>query len=366
MGDLECDKTCTVFSFPDGSPAVDATTTFDLNGHTLRYSAAAYESIPNNSFELWSGNQPADWKVVAGSVEPRSTKDWQPMSGKLVLYSPGAVTLESATVSLPAARAYHGYVTIGRAAESDIKLEVLDAAGTTRCAVTKPGFFRGQSIACRFDSTGPDSYRLRLTTKGYAYLDRSGIVPLGDHGVAVATSWSLSASNSNHLPMVENLAGLQIPGSGDDASPQHYNRLEVKNGRIEAAHENQESYGVYTSGTTRVTLHDLTIVAEGLKSHTVSAGGEIHHSTLIAHMPWYFARENSDEENVILRGGEFHDNVAIGGQGVIRLGGPGPRSTTTTCATTPRPPTTMPSSTAAPCPPRSTTTSSTPSRAAAS
>jgi len=321
MGDISCDKTCTVFGFDDGNPSADAKTTFDLNGYTMTYSAAAYEALPNNGFEQWSAGLPTDWTVVSGTVEERGTAQWMPMHGDSVLYAPGAVVLESAPIQLPAARAYHGYVTVGRAADTDITLEVLDASDQVACSETKPGFFRGQSFACRFDAPAAGQYRLRLTTAGDAYFDRTGIVPIGDYGVGVFTSWSLSDSNSDQNPVVQNLAGASIPETGDHASPERSNNLEVKNGSIIAAHENQLSYGVSLSGIVRLELHGVRIEAQGLKSHSVSAGGDMYQNHLEVDMPWYFARENSTEENVVLGGGSFHHNAAIGGQGVIRLRG---------------------------------------------
>lgn len=323
MGDLQCDKTCTVFGLHDGNPDVEAVTVLDLNSYTMTYTAAAYESVPNNGFEEWSGDDPVDWTVVSGSVEPRDTAQWMPMHGDNVLYTPGAVVLESAPIQLPAARAYHGYVTVGRAADSDITLEVIGADDQVACSETEQGFFRGMSVACRFDPAQPGEYRLRLTTQGEAHFDRTGIVPLGDYGVALLTSWSLSDENSYQDPIVQNLAGLDIPATGDHAEPDRTNHIEIKNGWIFAGHENQSSYGVRLSGTSRLDLHAVRIDTDGLKSHSVQATGEIHECHLEVHMPWYFARENSDEENVILGGGSFHHNSAIGGQGVIRLKGSG-------------------------------------------
>jgi hypothetical protein len=321
MGDISCDKTCTVFGFDDGNPATEAKTTFDLNGYTMTYSAAAYELLSNNGFEQWSGGQPTDWTVVSGTVEQRDTAHWMPMHGDSVLYAPGAVVLESAPIRVPAARAYHGYVTVGRAADQDITLAVVDGNDQVVCSTTEPGFFRGQSLACRFDTTAAGPYRLRLTTLADAYFDRTGIVPIGDYGVGVFTAWSLSDQNQSQNPVVQNLAGANIPATGDHADPDGSNHLEVKNGSILAAHENQLSYGVSLSGIVRLELHGVRIEAQGLKSHSVTAAGEIYQNHLEVDMPWYFARENSTEENVVLRGGSFHHNAAIGGQGVIRLRG---------------------------------------------
>lgn len=323
MGELICDKSCAVFGFDDGNPSDDATTTFDLNGYSLTYSAAAYEDLPNNGFETWSGSTPSDWTVVSGSVEQRDTAHYMPMHGDSVLYSPGAVVLESSPIHLPAARAYHGYVTVGRAADTDITLEVVGPGDQVACSQTEPGFFRGQSFACRFDPSAPGDYRLRLTTQGEAYFDRTGIVPIADYGVGVFTAWSLSDGNDNQNPVVQNLAGVDIPPTGDHAEPTGTNNLEIKNGSIATAHENQLSYGVSLSGIVRLDLHGVRITANGLKSHSVSASGEMHGNHLEVDMPWYFARENSTEENVVLRGGSFHHNAAIGGQGVIRLRGTG-------------------------------------------
>ena len=323
MGNITCDKTCTVFGFQAGNPSVDARTIFDLNGYTITYSAGNYPSIPNNGFENWTGGSPDSWTVLSGSVEQRSTAYWQPMNGASVLYTPGAVSLQSSLIQLPAGRAYQAYVTVGRAASTDITLSVLREDGTVMCSQTQAGYFRGQSFSCRFDPTSSARYRLRLTTVGNAYFDRTGIVPLNDHGVGVFTAWSLNPGNVYHPAIVENFPGLSLPASGDYANPTRLNLLEVKDGTIRAGHENQISYGVYLSGTTDLDLHHTTIEANGLKSHSVSAGGEIHENTLTVNMPWYFARENSEEENVILHGGKFYNNTATGGQGVIRLGGTG-------------------------------------------
>ena len=117
------------------------------------------------------------------------------------------------------------------------------------------------------------------------------------------TAWSLSDSNANQDPIVQNLPGLDIPESGDHASPTRYNMLEVKNGTILAGAENQSSYGVHVSGTTGFHVHGVKIVAKGIKSHTLRGWGEVHDCHLEVDMPWYFARENSEEENVILGGG---------------------------------------------------------------
>ena len=103
MGDISCDKTCTVFGFNAGNPQVEAKTTFDLNGYTVTYSADDYELLPNNGFEQWSGGQPTDWTVVSGSVEERDTVKWMPMHGAAVLYTPGAVVLESTAIQVPVA-----------------------------------------------------------------------------------------------------------------------------------------------------------------------------------------------------------------------------------------------------------------------
>ncbi len=321
MGDITCDKTCTVFGFDDGNPSTDARTILDLNGYTVSYSADAYELVPNNGFEDWSGGQPSDWTVVSGSVEQRDTAQWMPMHGDSVLYTPGAVVLESTAIEVPAARAYRGYVTVGRAADQNITLEVVDGNNQVACSVTEPGFFRGQSLACRFDASAPGQYHLRLTTQGDAYFDRTGIVPLGDYGVGVFTSWALSESNQDQNPVVQNLAGANIPATGDHADPTGHNLLEVKNGSILAGSENQESYGVSLSGIVALELHGVRIETQGLKSHSVTAWGDIYQNHLEVDMPWYFARENSTEENLVLRGGTFHHNAAIGGQGVIRLRG---------------------------------------------
>lgn len=323
MGNITCDSTCTVFGFPDANPDDEYVTTFDLNGYTMEYSGANYESLPNNGFENWTGDDPDNWTVVSGSVVPRNTSYWQPMSGDWVLYTDGAVSLRSSTITLPVARAYRAYVTMGRAASTDITLTVYDSTDTAVCTNTVEGFFRGQSMSCRFDTDSPDDYYVTLTTEDYAYFDKVGVVPLGDYGVGVFTGWSISDSNMYQDPIAQNLDGLNIPTTGDTASPTIMNYIEVKNGNIIAANENQESFGLRTRGMCRSIVHNVTIKGDGLKSHTLSTSGEIYNNTLIVDMPWYFARENSDEENVILRGGSFVNNTAIGGQGVIRLGGSG-------------------------------------------
>ncbi len=325
MGDIDCTTTCTVFGFQDGTPDQDATTIFDLNGYTMRYSADDYESLPNNGFEDWSDETtPEAWTVASGAVERRETAYWMPMHGQYLLYTDGAVQLESSSIHLPRARWYQGYVTVGRADENhDILLEVVDASDHVLCSESKQGYFRGQSLACRFLADGPVDVHLRLSTQGYAYFDRTGIVPLGDYGVAVLTAWSMSDSNQNREPIVQNLDGLDIPATGDTANPDLFNHLRVTNGMIIAAHENQVSYGVRLSGIARLTLDHTVIKANGLKSHSVRASGSIHDNYLEVNMPWYFSRENSMEENVIMGGGSFYDNLAVGGQGVIRLRGQG-------------------------------------------
>jgi len=66
-------------------------------------------------------------------------------------------------------------------------------------------------------------------------------VPLSDYGVGIFTGWSLSPSNAYQDAIVQNLGDLEVPGSEDYASPPRVNKLMVKNGKIHAGHENQES-----------------------------------------------------------------------------------------------------------------------------
>jgi len=324
MGNIKSTSTGAVFGFDAANPSVDAKTVFDLNGYTITYSSANYETIPNNGFEKWNDiNTPQDWTVISGVVEQRSTKYWMPMSGEYLLYTENPLIIKSSPIYLPLKRAYNAYVTIGRAKDTDITLEVLNSNDQVICSITKPGFFRGQTIACRFDLDNPGYYYIRLSTQGYAYFDLNGIVPIDDHGIGVFTAWSLNPNNSRHKAVVENFQGLDIPASGDHAYPDRLNVFEIKNGNIIAGHENQASYGVYISGTTKLIMHDVKIFANGIKSHSVKAGGEIYNNYLEVNMPWYFARESTEEENVILEYGMFFGNSAINGQGVIRLDGEG-------------------------------------------
>jgi hypothetical protein len=325
MGDISCEKTCAVFQFEQGNPSLEGLTVFDLNGHTLTYSAGDYARIANNGFEQWSGNQPTGWTVRQGTVEKRSTSYWMPMTGDYVLYSPSAVTLESSGIDLTEDRVYTAYATIGRAAASDVTIEVLDTAGDVICQgkSTNSWLFRGQTIACQFKGQG--LHRIRLKSLGYVYFDMTGIVPHNDYGIGVFTSWSLSSSNSNRNRIVDNLAPLTVPASGDHANPSRLNHLEVTNGRIIAGSENLDSVGVFLSGTTDIHLHNVEIRTQGLKSHTFRGAGKIHDNYLYAGIPWYFSRENSDEENGLFGGGEYYNNFAVGGQGVIRLQGRNPK-----------------------------------------
>ena len=243
MGDIECEKSCAIFEFNSGNPSVDANTVFNLNGYTMTYSAGNYETIENNGFEDWSGNNPDSWTVETGSVEKRSTYYYMPMHGESVLYSPNAVTLISSTVASPFNRYFRGYITIGRAAENDITLEVLDSNNNVVCVgeSTNGWLFRGQTISCDFLASESQEYKLRIKTNGYAYFDRSGIVPLNDYGVGVFTTWSLSDGNSYQNKIVQNLDGLNIPGSGDYTNPERRNNLEVMNGKILVGNENIDS-----------------------------------------------------------------------------------------------------------------------------
>jgi hypothetical protein len=322
MGDLSCEMSCAIFGFPDPDPAVPGRTVFDLNGYTISYSSAGYTELINNGFEQWDADQPTGWTVQSGSVQSRSTQQWQPMSGTQVLYTAGPMAIVSTPLPLPRARAYQGYVTVGKAeAEETVSIEILNAeqevvcSGSSRSAV---GHVRGETITCRFDALAGGTYSLRIMTTGQAYLDRTGIVPLGDYGIATLTSSNLAASA---LPT--NLSGLTVPLTADGPSGSTENKLEVWNGRIEAAHEDQVSYGIHAGGKLEASLHDLSIVGKGIQSHTIDAAGDIHDNTLLVDMPWYFRREQTQEENLILRGGNFYRNVAIGGQGVIRLKGDG-------------------------------------------
>lgn len=321
MGDLSCDRSCIV---PRWQSRQDTqyTTTIDLNGYTLKYSDAGYGELTNNGFEEWNGNTPLGWTVLSGSAEARDTAYWHAMTGDYVLYSADAISIESSYVNLPVAnREYMAYVALGRADETDITLEVLDQNNNVVCSTRTEGFFRGKSFGCEFAPNSPGPHKMRITTSGYAYIDVTGIVPYSDYGIIAGSSYNLNSQIGDNYP------GYSFTGSWDDGDLGQYNDvrpiLEVKNGKITNDHENIVSYGIRTSAAPLGLIHDLNITTKGLQSHTIATGGEVYNNWLFADIPWYFARENSIEENVIVGGGYWHHNTMIGGQGVIRLRGTG-------------------------------------------
>ncbi|MBT6735410.1 hypothetical protein HN706_01820, partial [Candidatus Woesearchaeota archaeon] len=320
MGDMSCDKSCIIPRWGQRR-GQQYTTTIDLNEYTLTYSDANYETLPNTGFEEWDENQPIGWNVISGNVEPRSTDYYMPMSGDWVLYTDDSLVIESSLINLSLSdREYMAYVTLGRASSSDIVLEVLDSNDSVVCSETDQGYFRGKSIGCEFTPNSFGQHKLRITTSNYAYIDVTGIVPINDYGIVTGSTYNLNGRIGNNYP------GLSFSGSWDDVDLGQYDDvrpiLEVKNGNIRGGSENIVSYALRTSAAPIAYFHDLDIRVKGLQSHTIRSGGRIINNYLEVDMPWYFARENSIEENMIASG-EIINNTLIGGQGVIRLGGTG-------------------------------------------
>ena len=320
-GDLNCDRSCIVTRFV-GQPEEKFTTTIDLNGYTLTYSGADYQTLSNNGFELWSGNNPINWNVLSGTVEARNTSYYQPMHGDFVLYTADALSIESSYVNLPIApREYVAYATFGRAQTADLTIDVYDANNNLICSETSEGFFRGKSFGCKFLANNTGQYKMRITTQGYAYIDRTGIVPNSDYGVIGGSSYNYGGQLEVNYP------GQDFQGSWDsgDLGDYNYRRpvLEVMNGNIRIGNENLNSYALRTSAAPMGKFHDLDVRVQGMQSRTVRTGGDVYNNHLEVSMPWYFARENSIEENVVMGSGLLYNNTLIGGQGVIRLGGVG-------------------------------------------
>lgn len=321
MDDLSCERSCIIPRWVSRQNT-QYTTTIDLNGYTLTYSDSDYSTLQNNGFEEWNANQPLSWEIISGTVEPRSTDYYMPMSGDWVLYTDDSLVIESSMINLPLGnREYMAYVTLGRAAASDITIEVLDANDNVVCSITEEGFFRGKSFGCEFMPGVSGMYKMRISTLGYAYIDRTGIVPVNDYGIVTGSNYGLTSRLGGNYP------GYTFIGSWDVPNISQYDEvrpiLEVKNGNIRTGSENIISYALRTSSAPLANFHDLDIRVMGLQSHTIGAYGRIVNNYLEVDMPWYFARENSIEENIIVAGGVVQNNTLIGGQGVIRLEGTG-------------------------------------------
>lgn len=288
----------------------------DLNEHTVTFLDGEYSHIPNGGFEEGASG----WDLSGASgYRIANTYDEMPLVGEKIIWLPAGSTIVSDWVYLPIAdRRYRAMVVeVGPSSTTTIEVENQNNQIVHTCSRSR--YEGGGTINCVFSGEPAGNYRLRIHTTGNHYFDEADIRPTYDVGVGVTDRVK---SDSGYFPDYE---GTQIPIINGDSTNK------IMNGNIVAGFENIYTYGIYSVMAGVVSDRELYVDKVHIKNqgiyattfHNLDTKSYTTNSVFETNMPWVINRESLREVSLAIAGNsEFSNNVVLGGQGQITVGGP--------------------------------------------
>jgi len=316
----------------------------DLNGHTLTYDAAAYQPVPNGSFE--QGMQ--GWDVAkAPGAKAQDRRLRNPMVGPMSCVLPKGEEIVSPYITLPVAnRAYYAQVAVA-SHQMAVGVWVEDEAGKQVECILKTPF--GERKTCPEDNRAPKlgggtvfallynqpagKYRIRVKAVNRdCIIDDIDIRPALNYGIGVVGEilpwayyksvldgddtaffeWSplVNAQRAKSAPIVE--------GKG---------AITIRNGTVRAGARGIRTWGLLsTAREVRVNVENVRFVASGINANAMRfADGSITRCRTEIDAPWIIDRHRQADYTVNLTGGAdgavVTDNEFIGGQGQVSIRG---------------------------------------------
>jgi hypothetical protein len=320
--------------------------TLDLNGHTLTYAGAAYQALPNGSFE--DGLRGWDLgKAPNARVEDRR---WlNPMAGAMACILPKGEELVSSFIELPVAnRAYYAMVAVA-SDQMSVDVRVEDAQGQPVTCELKIG--GGTRVTCPELDRAPKlgggvvfallfnrpagRYRIRVRAVNRdCIIDDVDIRPALDTGIGVVGKimpWAyykcvLDGDDCAFFPLAREVdpqrteAAPVVAGAGT---------VTIRNGVIRSGVTGIRTWGILaTAGEVRTVVDNVKVVSSGTNAYAMRiCGGKITNCRTELDWQWIIDRHRQGDYGVNVTGDGEPSTVAncefIGGQGQLSIRGDG-------------------------------------------
>lgn len=319
--------------------------TLDLNGYEIVYADAAYENIPNGSFEDGLTGWDVSKAPNATLVDTRT----QVFVGEKVLSLAAGEEITSPYINLPVAdRSYYAFCGVARTGQR-VSVYVEDADGNVVYASNQysTGTLQGSPVEnkgvalgggfvfAHFKGKPAGKYRIRVKANTAAYIDYIDIRPGVDSGIGIVEKTSASGHTDHMLQGFYNPAFYDYTENYSARTPVSWitpvapgvrGTVTIKNGVIRSAVPGFMSVAIQatTTGVTYV-LDNVKVVAAGINSIAV----DVSHTNITncyfeVDNPFIINRHGSQYYAVDLRG-SLPSTVAnsefYGGQGCLNIQG---------------------------------------------
>jgi hypothetical protein len=319
--------------------------TLDLNGYEITYANAAYEEIPNLSFE--DGFTGWDMSKAPGAtlVDTRT----QVFVGEKVLSLPAGQEITSPYVNLPVAnRSYYAFCGLARNTQR-ISVYVEDEAGnvvfsnneySTGTAQGSPVLNKGVPLGggfvfAHFKGKPAGKYRVRVKAESQAYIDYIGIRPGVDCGIGIVEKTSASGNTDHMLQGYYNPAFYDYTDNYSSRTPVSWitpvsagarGTVTIKNGVIRSAVPGFMSVAIQaTTGGVAYVIENVKVIADGINSIAVDVShANISNCYFQVNNPFIINRHGSQYYAVDLRGSAsstIANSEFYGGQGCLNIQG---------------------------------------------
>ncbi len=321
--------------------------TLDLNGYEIIYADAAYEHIPNYSFEEGL----AGWDVSKAPNARIGDTRVHVFVGENVLRLNAGEEITSSYITLPVAdRSYFAMCGVARPGMK-VSVYVEDAAGDVVYSTNSYGNLQlqgspvenktvqlgGGFVYAHFKGKPAGKYRIRVRADSDAIIDHIDIRPAMDAGIGVVEKTS-SYAHTDYLykggffpafyDYTEDFAagtpkiGIPVVVSGDKGT------ITIKNGTIRSGVRGILSYGIQsTANNVDFVIDNIKAIASGINTNAVEVRqGTIRNCYFDIESPFIINRHGVHYYAVDLSGGgasEVSYSEFYGGQGCLNIQGQG-------------------------------------------
>ncbi len=319
--------------------------TLDLNGYEITYADAAYENIPNGSFEDGLTGWDVSKAPSATLVDTRT----QVFVGERVLSLAAGEEITSPYINLPVAdRSYYAFCGVARAGQR-VSVYVEDADGNVVYSSNQysTGTLQGspvenKSVAlgggfvfAHFKGKPAGNYRIRVKANSAAYIDYIDIRPGVDSGIGIVERTSASGHVDHMLQGYYNPAFYDYTDNYSTRTPVSWitpvtpgvrSTVTIKNGVVRGAVPGFMSVAIQaTSSSVTYVLENVKVIADGINSIAVDVShADISNCYFQVNNPFIINRHGSQYYAVDLRG-SLPSTIAhsefYGGQGCLNIQG---------------------------------------------
>lgn len=319
--------------------------TLDLNGYEITYADAAYENIPNGSFEEGLTGWDLSKAPSATLVDTRT----QVFVGEKVLSLAAGEEITSPYINLPVAdRSYYAFCGVARAGQR-VSVFVEDEDGEVVYSTNQysTGTIQGSPVEnksvvlgggfvfAHFKGKPAGKYRIRVKANSAAYIDYIDIRPGVDSGIGIVEKTSASGHVDHMLQGYYNPAFYDYTENYSSRTPVSWitpvaagvrGTVTIKNGVVRSAAPGFMSVAIQATTTgVNYVLDNIKVVADGINSIAVDVSHtDISNCYFQVNNPFIINRHGSQYYAVDLRG-SLPSTIAhsefYGGQGCLNIQG---------------------------------------------